>query len=545
MGEKIGLEVDTGKSQVAIDKTVMSTKQLTTEMKAAKTAALNGDSNAAKKVAELKDRIDDLKDATKSLQGSGIEKTQTSFGLLGEGLMTLDWDKIKTGFAGLSGAIKAIPLFFLIEGIKYVVENFDKLSQGNGLLAKSLRVVGKAFEYVKEFLGIVADYFSKLVGASTDASIALDKMGEAITKSIKKSTDALKEQTGEYDHQIAVAKAAGKESVELEVAKQKAIMYTNLVIAKQIEAYVKAGGEFTEEKKKQLTAALEGLKAAHDQTEVLLVADYKKKQDLYKAHIDAKKKLDQDAFNEALAEQQKEEDYRTAENVKKVAEAKKEEADLKATRDKALIDLKAMRYKADLDEIAEFNDKEQKKKAIVKATEDANKNTRAQALQAAHALDDVFFMIQQNRAKGNNAQLAKLAKEKFIADKVFNAAQATMDGFRAVTGTLASTASLGPWISIPASIATGALAFANVAKILATPFTGGGDTSVASAPTLPSANTGTPTINNASNTPAPQAQTNLDANGNNLNFNVQANISEHQVTSVQDRILRLKRQASN
>ena len=47
-----------------------SLAELKKELKAAQSAALNGDGVAAKRVAELKDKLDDLKDATKTLQGS-------------------------------------------------------------------------------------------------------------------------------------------------------------------------------------------------------------------------------------------------------------------------------------------------------------------------------------------------------------------------------------------------------------------------------------------------------------------------------------------
>ena len=53
---------------------------------------------AGKKLAELKDKVEDLNDSTKSLKGSGVEKLTSSFRLLSEGISTFDFDKIKTGF---------------------------------------------------------------------------------------------------------------------------------------------------------------------------------------------------------------------------------------------------------------------------------------------------------------------------------------------------------------------------------------------------------------------------------------------------------------
>jgi len=48
------------------------------ELTKAKAAALNGDGAAAKRVAELTDKMEDLKDETRSLQGSGVEKLKNS-----------------------------------------------------------------------------------------------------------------------------------------------------------------------------------------------------------------------------------------------------------------------------------------------------------------------------------------------------------------------------------------------------------------------------------------------------------------------------------
>lgn len=114
--------------KMAIDES-NSLKQLRLDLKAAQAAALNGDGKAAQRVAELKDKIDDLKDSTNSLQGSGVERLNTSMGLLTDAFQNFDVDKIKTGFKGIGAAMSAIPLILLIEGIKYLIENFDKVTK--------------------------------------------------------------------------------------------------------------------------------------------------------------------------------------------------------------------------------------------------------------------------------------------------------------------------------------------------------------------------------------------------------------------------------
>lgn len=89
--------------------------------------AAAGSQVAAKRAAELKDEIEDLKDSVNSLNGSGIERINSSLGLLKDGLLNADPEKLKIGFDGLKAAMSAVPIFLLIEGLKYLYDNFDKV----------------------------------------------------------------------------------------------------------------------------------------------------------------------------------------------------------------------------------------------------------------------------------------------------------------------------------------------------------------------------------------------------------------------------------
>lgn len=74
-------------------------------------------------------RVGDLGDSFKTLTGTGVEKLKSSFGLLGESLMSADFDKAKIGLQGIGGAMKAIPIFLLISGLEYLVAHFDDLKK--------------------------------------------------------------------------------------------------------------------------------------------------------------------------------------------------------------------------------------------------------------------------------------------------------------------------------------------------------------------------------------------------------------------------------
>lgn len=167
-------------------------KQLKADLKAAQSAALNGDGAAAKKVAELKDKIDDLKDSTKSLQGSGVEKLNTSIGLLTEGFSNFDADKVKTGFKGIGAAMSAIPIILIIEGIKALIENFD----------------------------VVVKFAKNMTDSFSDTERAV----KALTLSTEKDTVANKALISQYDNEIKLLQAKGGSEKELTELKKKKLL---------------------------------------------------------------------------------------------------------------------------------------------------------------------------------------------------------------------------------------------------------------------------------------------------------------------------------
>ncbi|MEY2868144.1 MAG: hypothetical protein RIR01_562, partial [Bacteroidota bacterium] len=117
-------------------------QELKQQIKEYTNAVIRGEEGAAQKLAELKDKLEDVKDATSTFKGSGVEQLTSSMGLLRESIGNLDFDKFKTGLDGISNSMKAIPLLIIIEGIKLLYENFDKLVQAGGFLGETLKVIG-------------------------------------------------------------------------------------------------------------------------------------------------------------------------------------------------------------------------------------------------------------------------------------------------------------------------------------------------------------------------------------------------------------------
>ena len=184
--------------------------------------------------------------------------------------------------------------------------------------------------------------------------------------------------------------------------------------------------------------------------------------------------------------------------------------------------------------------------AITKGFEWAEKGQAA-----ATQLADLVFSSKKKKLKEGTAEYEKAAKQEFKIMKSLQLSAAIIDAGKAITASLAaSPVAIGP-IPNPAGIAS--LAFAtltsamNIAKIAGTQFTSttpptdpgqpslGGDTSTGGMATPATALYGS--NNNFNNVGAPQ-----DGQGGN-NITVTAIVSETEMTSTQDRVNRIKRNA--
>ena len=186
--EKIGIEVEVK----GAEKSISSFKDLKTAIKAAKDEQIAMTSKfgegsieatkAGQKLAGLKDKVEDLNDSTKSLKGSGVERLTSSFRLLGEGLGTFDFDKIKLGFKGVGAAMGAIPIFLLIEGLKYLYDNFDK----------------------------VIELYDDLTGATKEQTKSVDELNSAMEKYRNLTNEIITSNKDYAARQIDVARNAEK-----------------------------------------------------------------------------------------------------------------------------------------------------------------------------------------------------------------------------------------------------------------------------------------------------------------------------------------------
>lgn len=467
--ETIALSVEIGGTERAIN----SLKDLKTARKDLQNEMLQGNTNAAKSLAQLEDKFEDLKDATKSVKGDGIEPLRNSFGMFKDGIMNFDMGKIGTAFKGLGAAMKAVPIFLLVEGITYLVTNFKELSEGTGILATALKPIG-------ELIGWITDGLYMLTDAIGLTNSALDKMGEDTVKNAEASKEAISQQNAEYDRQIKVAKAAGESTVEIEKAKQQAIIDTNKKLVEQTIEWVRQGGVLDEEKKKLLTGQLEAIKNAVAEEKVIDLTHQTELNKVYKEKAEERRKIDAVNFEAKLTEDDLE--YTKQSELLAALETNKDEhreteLEKTAAHNAELLNLSAWRYeteKAQRDkEDAEKEEMSNKNKERKREELDRNFSYTKQSLQATQEITGLYFQWQLNQAKGNSKRELEIKKKQFQVEKAFKVALIIMDTVKGMITAISNNPPPNPIGIISAALIGVAGTLATV-KTLSTKFDEGG-----------------------------------------------------------------------
>jgi len=521
--------------------------KLKTALKEAQNAALNGDGKAAKRVAELQNEINDLKDSVTTFSGSGLERARASFDMLKESFKNLDFGKLQTALKGLGSAFKALLPFAIIELVMYLKEHFEELSQGSGLLAKSLR-------FVADIISQIGDGLNWLTDNLKLTNTALDEMGENTVKNAEASKEALSQQNAEYDRQIAVAKAAGKSTVELEKAKQEAIIETNKKLVEQTIEWVRQGGVLDEEKKKLLTGQLEAIKNAKTQEKVIELNHQKEQSDKYKAHLDELKKEDEKTYEEKKKREKELDDYRR--QIQKDWEAEQSAVRERFKASKAFDDEETKMF--DDDAYAGFVKREQDKSATKEAghqREMAMLTTYGEAARISTEnqaqLTNFLFDLKRSKLQKGSAEELKVAKKQFQINKALAIQSTIISGIQGVVNALSAQSVIpepyGTILKVITAAGIGVAAGVNVAKIASQQFNEGGgggggvDASTGNLGSAASASPPVPSINTPQNTPT---TTSFDSNGKNLTPIIKTQVVETELTSTQRDVKRINEQST-
>lgn len=460
-----------------VDTEIDSLKKLKQARKDLQSEFLAGNADAAKSLGVLNEKYEDLNDSVRATKGVGLEQATSSFQLLGESVKNLDFDKFKTALGGLKGALASTGILLLVQGVTYLIENFDELSKGTGVLATILQYVGKVIKDVSEA-------FTDLIGVTSDATRALDAMGEALTKNAKTLQGAMDAQAAAFDRQIAVAKSAGKQTVDLEVEKQQAIIKTSTYLNLQADDFIKAGGKLNDAQFAVYEKNRQNVINANAQIDIILNNSYKAREDEYKKHLAELKKLKDEhdaklkvSFDASLADENAsiDSDLKTRDEKYKQYEADR------AAGIKLISDLE----KKANDEATKLNaDRIAKTKAQDIALEQGKASLAKNSFSVLQSLSSAFFANELAGAEGNAKEQAKIKETQFNVEKGLKIANIAIDTASNVVKTTAELGVIGaltpPGIALIAGII--ALGTAQAAIVAATKFNSGSVAAQVSAP---------------------------------------------------------------
>lgn len=524
-----------------IDGATTSLADLKKQLKEAQAAALNGDGMAARRVAELRDQLDDLREETRNLQGSGVERIQNSFSSLGEGLANFDWDKIKLGFRGIGESLSAIPVFLIASGLTLLIENFDKVTgfvkDFFGATSQAEKDVKRLNAEVEKEKQITSDLTTKLQnqirileaqGGSESKLLQLKK--ELIAQKIKEAEIDIQRQKA-LIREIFTTDSLWESTQRLAIAYQRKVGNDQLadLMEKKLQAdKLERSKEYADKIREDLTT-IQNLKT--DQA----VEEIKTNKVLVKSAEDKAAGIKE--ANADIAKHNQELQDQNLKNLQGQLTDRKD-AELKISQETA--DEKLAIEEKTVQEVYGINLQNSEKLRDLYKKQAADQINNAQAAtQALQGLSDLVFTTRLAKAQKGSEEELKLAKRQFEINKSLQLATAAINGAQSVLAILSVpdfTLGIQSGLRIAAAIATTA---ATIAKISATQFQspgGGGGISV------PSVGGG------GVNTSAPTTQSNQQQPStlidNKNQINVKAYVVETEATNMQNRVKKLKNQAT-
>lgn len=383
-------------NEVSIDLTLNGVGSLKAQLKQLKAAIAEASDPEqmdalAKKAGEVSDRIKDANDAVNVFaSGSKFEQISTSFGGIKDSIMSLDFEEasqkaqtfqkvmggigkaeISTALKGLGKTVTTLgatfvklgaqilanPIFLLVAVITAIVVAI-------GLFLKKIGVLDQVFKAIMAPINLLINAFKELTDWLGLTSYAAEENADKIAKANEKSIESSKKRAAaigdNYDIEIAKAKAAGKDTTQIELDKSKALekeaIYRRKKAMQEYAAELKVADEDNFEKRKKLREQIQAendiIKAGKkDRTLIQIAADAEEKakadaaKEKAKSDAEARAKAYKDGLKAIQAEiatanklvvdstktqSQKEIDDTIAKYDKLIAEAKKYKQDITA-----------------------------------------------------------------------------------------------------------------------------------------------------------------------------------------------------------------------
>jgi len=446
---------------------------------------------------------------------------------------------MKDAFTVLGNVIKANPLMLIATIIVGI---------GTALFAlkDKIAIVGQAFDAIGSVITYVMDKIKAFTDAIGISNFAMDKLNDSIIANSKRAQEA---STAMYDSKIAELKREHKETVFVEIEKQKAILATNKLAIEAIGRQRAANGTLTEEQLKQITelqkANSEAYKTINDSW-----ATYKDKEiakdneayKVYKANLDKHLQNMKD-FNKSADE------INAAADAADLAKKEKKKADLAIDIQEGIdMDVAADEWAAEQDAAQAEADKKasEDRKALKQSEFDQEVLLAQQSTQAIGDLSNLLFDLKrQNMVKGSAAEL-KLAKKQFAINKALGITNTIISTVQGMIKAIATNPPPSPLGVIGAAL-TGVAGTIATAKIASTKFSGGGGEGGGGGgggiPTISAGGVSAPSI-----APPSQGSTQLNPDGSIKTPTtkqpiIKAVVVETDITKSQDRVSSIEKSA--
>lgn len=485
--EKVALDIEV-KGGENLDKATKSVADYKKEIRELKTLALNGDGEAAKRVAELQDKLEDLNDTTKAVKGDGIEPLTNSFNLFRQGLGTGDMEKAKVGLKGIGSAMSAIPILLLVEGFKYLYENFDKIvAIGKEVFnlfsdeEKAVRKLNTELENQKRVTGALVKELDREIavmeaqGLSSDKILAKKK--ELIEAQIKEAEVSVKLNFAK------IKEAQANDSIVESLQKKQAAIYRSLGQDKAAEGIEIA---IAVSKKERMQKELDDFNNS-----IELIKDLRNKElvEITKVETEKRKQIKQ-TKDEQFGDLQ-------SKGISPLSQSKLDEAELL---NQGLQGINEKYAQLDRERLAKS---EEYFKQIEENKGRATLDVTQRSLQATQALSDAFFAIKMSKVQKGSAEELALAKRQFEINKAFQIGMTITQGIQngitaygaglKAASAAGATAIVAPAIGAAYAAISAIGTIAAVAKIASTQFqspsTGGlGNIGAGGNITIPSGN---------------------------------------------------------
>jgi hypothetical protein len=397
-------------------------------------------------ISGIKDSLMNLDFKKASTQVTAFTATVSKFKVSdltkGLGLLTSAVGKLGAQFLKMGLQLLTNPIFLLVAIIVAIVLAFTVWEDKLGKFGTALKIAFFGIYILVEAVKLLIEGFKKLTDWLGLTSFAADDNAERVKAAAEKSTEASKKRTEQisqyYDQEIAMARAAGKDTVVLEIQKSKELeAQAKLRLSdaqKTLASMAHMVGTAAEEEKQKLrdkiTEENEIIRGADNSREVMYAANVKKVEDNAKKVADNARAVAKALNDKRIADQ------KTFDTNRLNAERQIEDLRIAAIKDDAvregeLLKEKYERLRADLLKDATKTDKEKKDlKAAFDLAEtneqakidEAKKQKENEAYQALNALK-IANMVEGEAKIAEQQKVAynqsiNAAKEKYGADSV-------------------------------------------------------------------------------------------------------------------------------